>query len=182
MQKFLFTGTFDSGKTTLASEFEADPAICVVREVARDLLRSNPDLASAPMFNRLNFAEQIRREEESEKNKPSLIICDRGVLDILAYATVFGNPIDQEWIDAMRGRYNKTFYFNKADIPFIPSSQEEEELRNEVDFALQMWISRLGIPVVGIEGTVGERKRLTEGYVREGVIFSEGAVDFMERR
>lgn len=182
MQKFLFTGTFDSGKTTLASEFEADPGVCVVREVARDLLRSNPDLASDLMFNALSFAEQIRREKEAEASKPSLIICDRGVLDILAYATVFGNPIAPEWIDAMRGRYSKTFYFNRVDIPFIPSSQEEEELRNGVDFALQMWIARLGIPVVGVEGAVGERKSLMEGYVREGVIFSEGVVDFMERR
>lgn len=182
MQKFLFTGTFDSGKTTLASEFEADPAVCVIREVARDLLRSNPDLASDPMFNSLNFTEQIRKEKEAEISKPYLVICDRGILDVLAYATVFSNPIDSEWIKAMRNRYDRIFYFNKTDILFSPSSQEEKDLRNSVDLALQMWITRLGIPVIGVEGAANERKNLMDGYVCEAVISSEGAVGFMERR
>lgn len=182
MQKYLFTGTSDSGKTTLASHFTADPRISVVKEVARDILRANPELATDPFFNTLNYAEQIRREKEAEDSGSSLIICDRGVLDIVVYATVFNNPINPGWVGAMQNRYNRVFLLNKYDIPFIPSSPEEEELRNSVDDTLRMWIRHLKIPVIDVKGTVDDRKILMEEHVREGIIYSEGAARFMEKR
>jgi len=110
MRKFLFTGTFEAGKTTLISLFTQFPEIAVVNEVARDILSVRPDLASSPIFHDMNFMEQIRREEEASLKKPTVILCDRGVLDIIAYANILNHPVKQEWIDALQNRYHMILF------------------------------------------------------------------------
>lgn len=180
VKKFLITGTFESGKTTLTSLFRDIPSIAVVEEVARDILSVNPNLATDPIFHEINFAEQLHREKDAETSGAHVILCERGILDIIAYANVFQHPIDPQWIQALQNRYDMIFIFNKDDILF-DSTLEENTFRNAIDREIRRISFQLEIPIIEIKGTLEERRRIVEGFVYEEIISKEGNGGFIER-
>lgn len=180
MKKFLITGTFESGKTTLTSLFRNTPGVAIVEEVARDILSVNPNLATEPIFHELNFAEQLRRERNAEASSAHVILCERGILDIIAYANVFQHPVDPQWNQALQNRYDKIFIFNKDDVSF-DSTPEENMFRNAIDKEIRKISSQLGIPILEVKGTLEERRYLVGGFVCEEIINKEGSKGFLER-
>lgn len=180
MKKILITGTFESGKTTLASLFRDVPGVVIVEEVARDILSVNPNLATDPIFHEINFAEQLRREKNAEASGAYVILCERGILDIIAYANVFKHPIDPQWTQALQDRYDMMFILNKDDVPF-DSTPEENTFRNAIDREIRRISSRLEIPVIEVKGTLEERRHAVEGFICEGIISKEGNRKFTER-
>lgn len=180
MKKFLITGTFESGKTTLTSLFKNTPGVTVVKEVARDILAVNPNFAADPIFHEINFAEQLRREKNAEASGAHVILCERGILDIIAYANVFQHPVDPQWNHALQNRYDKIFVFNKDDVSF-DDTPEENMFRNAIDKEIRKISSQLEIPIVEIKGTLEERRHIVEGFVCEEIISKEGSRGFLER-
>lgn len=180
MKKFLITGTFESGKTTLTSLFKNTPGVTVVKEVARDILSVNPTLAADPLFHEINFEEQLRREKNAEVSGEYVALCERGILDIIAYANVFQHPVDLRWIQALQNRYDKIFIFNKDGVSF-DGTPEENMFRNAIDKEIRRISSQLEIPTIEVKGTLDERRHLVESFVCEEIINKEGSRKFLER-
>lgn len=59
------------------------------------------------------FQEQIRREEEAMKSDKSIIICDRGVFDIVVFSAVLNHPVKKEWKECLPGSYQTVVIFTK---------------------------------------------------------------------
>lgn len=93
--RILFTGTLDAGKTTIAELLANRDDIHVVREVARDLLTSNPASESHPDLQAKIIEEQLRRELIAERSLKPLVILDRSYLDVICYSRHFGDSIDE---------------------------------------------------------------------------------------
>ncbi len=87
--KLLITGAFSTGKTTLvralAASFVGERAApCVLDDVARSCpfpLNEDQTWEASCWL----VTEQIRREIEAYAGAPSLVICDRGIPDILSH-------------------------------------------------------------------------------------------------
>lgn len=116
--KILLTGTIHVGKTVLLNALEAIklPNVVIIPEVARDMLSQNQKLEKNPNLQDILFAEQVRKEKEATSDN-SIIICDRGVLDIIAHSRFFGHEIKPEWTRWLQ-TYDLTFLLNKDDVFF----------------------------------------------------------------
>jgi nicotinamide riboside kinase len=162
--KLLFTGTFETGKTTLLKRFFNDNQIEIVPETARDLLVDNPHLELLPGFQDILFAEQVKREKLAEKKKKPIIICDRGTLDIIAFSEVLGHKVKPQWKDSIKGRYDFVFYFSTIDIP-VPLQQYNLDIniidyRKAVDKKIREVINRYCLPFMEVHGTDKWREQL----------------------
>lgn len=116
--KVLLTGTIHVGKTVLLNALESAklPNVGIVPEIARYLLFQNPGLEKDPNFQDILFTEQVRREKEAASNN-SIVVCDRGVLDIVAHSKLFRHEIKPQWLQWLH-TYDLTFLLNKDDVPF----------------------------------------------------------------
>jgi predicted ATPase len=96
--KILISGTFSTGKTTLARAVTRDlrehrAKVSLISETARYCpypLNKNQTFETSLWL----MTEQMRREIEMTIEKPSIIICDRGIPDILSHALTI--PIRSE--------------------------------------------------------------------------------------
>lgn len=116
--KILLTGTIHVGKTTLLEELKRKglPNVGFVPEIAREMLTENPQLEKDPHLQDILFDEQVRREEETQRNN-SLVVCDRGSLDIIAHSRLFGHTVRKPWEDWLN-TYTKIFLLSKLDVSF----------------------------------------------------------------
>lgn len=116
--KILLTGTIHVGKTTLLNALDSArlPNVVIIPEIARNLLSQNPKLEENPNLQDILFTEQVRREKEA-KSDSSVVICDRGSLDVIAHSRFFGHEIKQEWVQWLQ-TYDLTLLLNKDDVSF----------------------------------------------------------------
>lgn len=137
--KILLTGTIRVGKTTLLNQLkEQKLKECIlIDEVARKLLEEKPELERKPDFQDVLFAEQTRQELYALSKNPSIIICDRGSIDIVAYSRFFGHPVKPDWLTWCR-TYDKIFLLNKEDVLFtdniIKADPQYAADRDWIDF------------------------------------------------
>lgn len=131
----LLTGTTSSGKTTLIQELQRElqnvfaTKISFIPEVAREILEINPQLLHEPaILQDKIFSAQTQAEQAAVANGSSIIVCDRGVLDILSHIPLLQPEltIKPEWISWLT-HYTKTFICNPADI-----SYQETELQSQL--------------------------------------------------
>lgn len=167
--KVLFTGTFETGKTTLIERFKEDPHIEIVPEVARDLLESDPKLELSPVFQDLVFAEQVKREIEAEKCGKSIILCDRGLLDIIAFSEVLGHSVKPMWVESIWNRYNYVFLFSINDIP-VPLQNYDLgidiiDYRIRVDKKIKEVILRYDIEFLEVNGSIDVREKMVKNHL-----------------
>lgn len=166
-KKVLFTGTLDAGKTTLIKEFANDPSVVVIPEVAQDLIDIyGYGITQLPEFQDMVFAEQIRREDEAERSGRSLIICDRGTVDIIAFCDIIGHQTKPEWEASLQDRYDSVFLFNKDDIDFDAGLYDVpfdiREYRSAVDSSIRRVLSRLNLPIIELQGVHEQRLRVVQ--------------------
>lgn len=188
--KILITGTFESGKSTLLSQFQEDERAIVIPEVAHDLLQNDPSLELKPGFQDLNFAEQLRRESEAElvaiKTGRRIILCDRGVLDTLAYCEVLRITPKQEWLDASINRYSKAIILSKEDIPHISNNPtldiDLSTYRNNLDTAIRKFLSIYNPDFIEIDGPMVQRVNKLRECIKTSLVNVEGNQGPVERR
>lgn len=182
--KILFTGSIDAGKSTLSNHFSYHPKIYVVKETARQLLIGNPDLSLQPEFQDILFHEQLLREEAVNSGKP-IIICDRGVFDIITYSIILDHPIKPQWLESLRRRYQTVALFSVTDIPFdlssYPLNLEIAKRRNLIDHVFREKALELDCPIIEIRGTHEERVKFFRAYI-ENLVLGEGYPPGVERR
>ncbi len=183
--KILFTGSIDAGKTTLLNHFSSHPQIYVVSETARELLSLNPALAVKPEFQDILFQEQLRREEEAIRSGKPIIICDRGVFDIVAFSTILSHPVKKEWKESLPGRYQSVALFSITDIPFDVSTYtlnlEIAQQRERIDQTIRRIVRELACPILEISGVHSYRVAILSQYV-DSVIFGEGHTPRIEEK
>ena len=188
--KILFTGTFETGKSTLLNLFADDPRVLIIPETPRDLLKDNPALEVDPRFQDMIFEEQMKRElaaeEKAQKEGRRAILCDRGIVDIIAYSQVFDYELQDLWVEAAQERYDLGIIFSATDIPNYTNIPElgldMKEYRTNIEVRVRTVLKDFGIPCVDLFGSIPQRKETVSLLIDEKIAFIEGSKNFLERR
>lgn len=101
-RKVAFIGTSCIGKTTLfehyKQRFAGNPQVAFVEEAARVFFQANPDVDdrfSAETQGRVQ-ALALQNEQEAHASGARVVLCDRSVLDAVAYVSAYGDPDGSE--------------------------------------------------------------------------------------
>lgn len=171
-KKILVTGTLRSGKTTLLRAFQTDPQISIVREAAQDLIDIHGyEITQDPSFQDMVFNEQLRRETVAEAHNYTIILCDRGTLDNIAFCRVIGVAIKPEWLSLLHNRYDAALILNKDDITFDTTEYEGRvafdmtAYRNSVDAAIRQVVREINLPTVEVSGSHETRVKIVQEYL-----------------
>ena|GEM_PF-2233239 len=115
--KVLITGTVAVGKTQLLDQFEQlhIRRTVVLPNVAKQLIKHFSSENHLLAFQDAVFAEQIENEISAEKEHPKVILCHRGVLDVMAYAELYGHPLRQEWKAWTRSEYDQVIFLTEDE-------------------------------------------------------------------
>lgn len=173
--KILITGTTSSGKSTLLESLKSKyKNIRYIDEIARSLLTTHPELETDPQLQDILFDLQTQAESDAAKSDSSIIICDRGIIDNIAHAHLFGQNIKDTWVDWCYS-YDEIYVLNKDDIDFqitqlqtTLGTKDWHHFRNNLDVYIKKTIIELGMEYIVLSGTITER--LTE---LETCIFKE---------
>ncbi len=166
MTKILFTGTTSSGKTTLLRHFKANSrvGVTVIDEVARPILENHPELLKSPQLQSIIFAEQTRLEKEAAAAGAGVILCDRGSVDVLAHAKLFGQELLPEWRTWSQQEYDQIYLLDQKDIRFqrTPLQQHLEEqdwgkFRMDLEAQLHLTLAECGLAYTILSGSVEHR-------------------------
>lgn len=167
--KIAFIGTSCIGKTTLLNHFRTTDLglrVTIVDEAARDFFQENdvPDRFSAETQKRVQ-ALALTREREAHANlpPPDIILCDRSVIDAVAYVKATGDEKGalqllsdvQFWLST----YTHFLLLDPADIPYEQDEirQEDPETRMRFHQAFLDFFAETEIPCELLSGTVEER-------------------------
>ncbi len=180
--KILITGTFESGKTELVRLYTGDPRVATVSEIARDVLALDSSLQLKPGFQDILFSEQLKKEVLAEATGKPIILCDRGVLDIIAFSLALDIPIKKEWLSNSLGRYGDIMICNAGDIPYSASYEglDSQSFRNQIDLKIRQVANELVSvdmirPIINeIKGTLKARKFFLDKHIELTMLSKEG--------
>lgn len=172
--KILLTGTIHVGKTTLLDALVTTKLsnVVIVPETARNLLSQNPKLEKDPNLQDILFAEQVRRERDATSDS-SVVVCDRGALDIIAHSRLFGHEIRPEWLQWLQ-TYDLTFLLNKDDVSFSGenrafSDPERDwiQFRNVLDDNIKLALIENRLRYELLSGNIESRLSYLASRIRE---------------
>lgn len=167
--KVAFVGTSCVGKTTLVESYRQGgiPRLAVVKEAARDYFTRNPQVK-----NRFSLAAQgnvqalaLSNERQAHELGATRIVCDRSVLDAVAYVRSQGDfEGSRELLDRVKlwlPTYHYLYLLNPADIPYRPDNvrSEDEETRWGFHLAFIGMFEETGIPYELLSGSLDKRLR-----------------------
>lgn len=165
--KVAFVGTSCVGKTTLVEEYRKRgiPGLLITDEAARDYFTRNPtvvDRFSVGVQSEIQ-ALVLRNEQIAYKSGASRIICDRSVLDAVAYVRsqgdIKGSRQLLERIKFWIPTYENLLLLDPADIPYQIDSirQESEEVRQKFHQVFLELFQEEGISYELLSGTLVQR-------------------------
>lgn len=165
--KIAFVGTSCVGKTTLVEEYtkRGIPGLVITDEAARDYFTRNPAVAdrfSMGVQGKIQ-ALALRNEQIAHKSGASRIICDRSVLDAVAYVRSQGDVHgSRQLLERVRfwiPTYQNLLLLDPADIPYRVDSirQEGEETRQRFHLAFLGLFQEGGINYELLSGTLVQR-------------------------
>ncbi len=180
--KILITGTFESGKTELIKLFIDDPRVFVIPEAARDILSLDPSLQNKPEFQDILFRQQIRNEALAEASGKAIILCDRGILDIIAFSSLLGVTVKNEWLLNSFGRYGDIMICNAGDIPYFAGNNQldNQSFRVNLDAEIRQIVKIFAEidktkPMVSeLRGTLEARRTFLNRHIDETIAIREG--------
>lgn len=170
-KKIAFIGAGCVGKTTLLEsyrqKFDGNSKVCFVEEAARIFFTRHPEIK-----NRFSVETQgmiqtlaLHNEKASYISNPSLTICDRSVLDAVAYVRsqgdIDGSNLLYEKVTNWMPTYTTLFLLDPHDIPFESDTvrKENDKSRQKFHKAFLEVLTEKGIPYVLLSGTLDERIR-----------------------
>lgn len=177
--KILLTGTTSCGKTTLLEHLKrvVPPNVSFIDEIARQILSEEADrLRKAdvdlnPDLQDRLFEKQIEAEIATEKHNTQVTICDRGVLDNIAHALMFGIAIKREWLDWSQS-YDKVYVLNKEEIPFHQTQLQKNlgdrnwsKFRDDLDRSIRIALQECGLPYQLLSGTLEQRLKIVSDEI-----------------
>ena len=120
MLSVLLTGSIGVGKTTFFNTLPNLPGLIKIPEVAREILEQNPEIRLNPAFQKMLLYRQLELETAAAAQKPDVIICDRGYLDVIAYSKYFGISFNTELTVRFKP-YDLVFYCHPEGTPPLPA-------------------------------------------------------------
>lgn len=120
--KIVVTGSIYAGKTTLVNSLKGIEGITTLSETASEFVRRDKNIVFRADFQDIQdilFAEQTKRELMLQCQGWPIIICDRGIPDIITHANFFGQEIKPAWEEWIK-TYDYSFVVSKDDIYFDP--------------------------------------------------------------
>jgi len=170
--KIAFVGTSCVGKTTLIEAYigRKVPGLVVVNEAAREYFIRNPHVTD-------RFAVQaqgevqalaLKNEQSAHDSEATKIVCDRSVLDAVAYVRSQGDIAgSRQLLERVRlwvQTYHRFLLLNPVDVPYQTDSvrQEGEEVRLGFHRAFLEMFDDAGIQYELLSGTLEERVKRTD--------------------
>lgn len=172
------SGSLGSGKTTLLERMGQLPHIAKVEEFARPFFEANPQIVDRGALDvQMAIIEGIIAEEERvtqqamEEGK-SVILCDRSVLDGVAYATIYGDHEGAEKLLSFAKDHLPSYDgFLICDIKGIrlkrdPIRIETPQFRRRLHRTLIRTYSNQNIPFTLVTGNEEERFKLVNDHIQ----------------
>lgn len=177
VRKVALVGTSCVGKTTLFEnyqrKFKGNPSIAFVEEAARQYFTNNAHIPIAERFGLTPQGEiqdlAIQNEQLAHNSGAKIIICDRSVLDAVAYVRGSGdmNGADSlfERVEHWIPTYQTIFLLNPDDVPHIRDDVRLEDpfvrQRNHEAFLELFMLANIHYDL--LTGTIEQRtKRIDE--------------------
>jgi len=178
-KKFALIGTSCVGKTTLLFELERllkkkykRKKIMIVPEAARYYFEKRKTLKPFSYMHQRNIQEIARDfEERVEKQNPDIIICDRSVLDAVAYVKTMGTKEktkkllskERKWL----ATYRHFFLLNpegiRYEMDFI--RKEDSETREAFHVSFLSLLQHLNLPYTLVSGNGKQRLKKIEKII-----------------
>ncbi len=172
--KVVITGGPGTGKTSVISALEAADYVCfheiirsmtleAKRNISPDALRSNPiDFVSDPIsFNRELLNGRVAQFKSSAHLPQSPVFFDRGIPDVLAYMTYFGQAFDTKFVNACKeNRYDEIILLPPWEAIYVSDNERMENFDEAIaiHYELQTTYERFGYhPIIVPEGSVSMR-------------------------
>jgi predicted ATPase len=141
---FILTGAMGAGKTTVINKIREQGYFCI-DEPARIILKEqritggvgvpekNPEL-----FNELMLAKMIS-EYKNNLERNEVVVFDRGIPDIIAYADLLQTQKEMSEIAAAEFRYNKhVFMFNGCEDIYKNDDERKVDFQTANNFGMEL--------------------------------------------
>ena len=153
-RRFVLTGGPGVGKTTLARCL-SNLGFGIVRETARDVIVEQRSRGSESLpwhdrtaFQLLVLEQQLIREAQA---MASIVFCDRGIPDGIAYLRVAGLPVPKSIAENARDRYELVFLLEPVgEVPADGVRYEDPETAARVHALIFEVYTELGYSVIRI--------------------------------
>jgi len=180
--KIVVTGSIYAGKTTLVNSLRGIQGIAILPETASEFVHRDKNIVFRPDFQDILFNEQARRELVLQSQGQKIIVCDRGIPDIITHAKFFGQEIKPEWKEWIK-TYDYSFVASKDDINFNPPPGMYLENYDWISFRDIMHkltvevLSAYSIPFEFLDGDVEHRKEVLLGKIQSLAECREGKIN-----
>ncbi len=158
MSQIILSGAPGTGKTSVLNALKSLGYICMdesFREFVQEdnLEKTSQNYKESPLyFSRLLF--ESRKKQYHNYQNAKITFYDRSLIDILAYLSVDGLPIPEEWESFIKEHYyNKTILYFPFWEEIYQTDQERLEnidLAKEIDLELRKTYLNLGYEILEI--------------------------------
>lgn len=168
-RKVAFVGTSCIGKTTLLEyyrqRYSGNSQVAFVEEAARVFFQANPEITD-------RFSEEsqgkvqalaLQNEQAAYNSGVKVILCDRSVIDAVAYVKAHGDPEGSDrlldnvsfWLPT----YHKFLLLDPIGVPYATDEVrlEDSDKRQQFHDAFVALFSEKEIPYELLSGTLEER-------------------------
>jgi len=191
--KILLTGSIHVGKTTLLERLKSNSprGVAYIPELARELMKSRPDLANVPGKDGIlpglgdyHFAEQTRRETDASLTGSRHIVCDRGIVDLVTHTRIFGGRDRQHWLDWTRS-YDKIYLMETTGITLdstgYPPGRDWHKFRDQLDAETRKLLDEQQLEYFCLRGPLDGKETILRSLLEGGSGNIEGASSRLER-
>lgn len=191
--KILLTGSIHVGKTTLLDKLKSSnpPGVTFIPELARELINSRPEHFKVPGKDGIlpgmgdyHFAEQTRREVEAARSGARHIVCDRGIVDLVAHARIFTGRDRLEWLEWNK-TYDKIFFMETTGIPLdvsgYPPGRDLHKFRDQLDAETRKLLDEQQLEYFCLSGPLQEKESVLKAVLEGGSRDPEGGPRRLER-
>lgn len=180
--KIVVTGSIYAGKTTLVNSLRGIQGIAILPETASEFVHRDKNIVFKPDFQDILFDEQTKRELALQSQGQLIIVCDRGVPDIITHAKFFGQEIKPEW-EAWMKTYDYSFVVLKNDINFNPppgmylENYDWNSFREIMHRLTIEILTTYSVPFDFLKGDVEYRKEAMLKRIQSLLEFREGRIN-----
>lgn len=178
-KKFALIGTSCTGKTTCLYELEKilkkkyrNKKIIVVPEAARyyfEKEKTRKPFSYTHQHKIQNIAKQF--EESAEKELPSIIICDRSVIDAIAYVKTTGTENESkkllQRVKKWLATYSHFFLLSPDGVPYKTDliRKEDVQMRKSFHTSFLYLLKKLALPHTLISGDKKQRLKKIKNII-----------------
>lgn len=191
--KILLTGSIHVGKTTLLDRLKSSnpPGVVFIPELARELINSRPAQFRVPGKDGIlpgmgdyHFAEQTRRETVAVTSGARHVVCDRGIVDLVAHSRIFTGRDKPEWLEWNRS-YDKIFFMETTGIPLdvsgYPPGRDLHKFRDQLDAETRKLLDEQQLEYFCLNGSLEGKEAALKAVLEGDLRNPEGGPRRLER-